>query len=244
MDYLQAWATPAERLEVAQLLRSTHGPLLFLLDYHALAALANGDANQALEIIERRQRRGTTIASQTIEARALLAAGHTAHALAVADDISQANPRNSLVVRTAAAIYTAEGRFEQAEALMSAYLQYRPHDLTVELAFAQLAWQAGQQALAEDHVQRLGAGVPSDMDDQDLQQLAELHDLLENEQSALAVRMELERRRQQQTEQLTAALAPYVEQDRALMGDLEELYRKLNGPEAINVSREERRNSQ
>jgi ATP-dependent DNA helicase RecQ len=244
MDYLQAWATPAERLEVAQLLRSTHGPLLFLLDYHALAALANGDANQALEIIERRQRRGTTIASQTIEARALLAAGHTAHALAVADDISQANPRNSLVVRTAAAIYTAEGRFEQAEALMSAYLQYRPHDLTVELAFAQLAWQAGQQALAEDHVQRLGAGVPSDMDDQDLQQLAELHDLLENEQSALAVRMELERRRQQQTEQLTAALAPYVEQDPALMGDLEELYRKLNGPEAINVSREERRNIQ
>ena len=244
MDYLQAWGTPIERLDVVQILRDAHGPLLFLLDYHALAALANGDPNLALEIIERRQRRGATIASQAIEARALLAAGHNAHALAVADDISQANPRHSLVVRTASAIYTAEGRFEQAEALMSAYLLHRPHDLTVELAFAQLAWQAGQKSLVIDHVQRLGAGIPADMDDQDLQQLADLHDLLENEQSALAVRLELERRRQLQTEQLTAALAPYVEQDAALVGDLEELYRKLNGPASISVSREERRNIQ
>jgi hypothetical protein len=30
----------------------------------------------------------------------------------------------------------------------------------VELTFAQLAWQAGEKALAVDHVQRLGAGVP------------------------------------------------------------------------------------
>ncbi len=83
------------------------------------------------------------------------------------------------------------------------------------------------------------------MDDEDLQQLADLHDALENEQSALAVRLELERRRQQQTEQLTAALAPYVAQDPALVGDLEELYRKLNGPAAIEiVTRDERRNIQ
>ncbi len=161
MDYLQAWGTPFERLEVVQVLRDAHGPLLFLLDYHALAALANGDPNLALEIVERRQRRGATIASQAIEARALLAAGHADHALAIADDISQANPRHSLVVRTAAAIYAVEGHFEQAEALMIAYLQHRPHDLTVELAFAQLAWQAGQKSLTIDHVQRLGAGIPT-----------------------------------------------------------------------------------
>ncbi|MCC6458155.1 MAG: HRDC domain-containing protein [Caldilineaceae bacterium] len=244
MDYLQAWGTPAEQLAVVQILRDTHGPLLFLLDYHALAALAQGNADLALEIIERRQRRGATIASQAIEARALRAAGHADHALAVADDISQANPRHSLVVRTAAAIYTAEGRFEQAEALMNAYLLHRPHDLTVELAFAQLAWQAGQTALAKDHIERLGAGIPADLDDQELQQLADLHAALENEQSALAVRLELERRRQQQTEQLTAALAPYVAQDGGQVYDLEELYRKLNGPDAIALTRDERRNIQ
>ena len=241
MEYVQAWGAPAERLELVQVLRNTHGPLLFLLDYQALAALANNDPDVALELIERRQRRGATIASQAIEARALLAAGHASHALSVADDISQANPRNSLVVRVAAAIYTSQGRFEQAEALMTAYLQHRPHDLTVELTFAQLAWQAGEKTLAADHVQRLGAGVPSGLDDHDLQQLATLHDELENEQSALAVRLELERRRQQQTEQLTAALAPYVAQDPAMMGDLEELYRQLNGPAAITVTRDEKR---
>jgi ATP-dependent DNA helicase RecQ len=244
LDYLQSWGTPAEQLEVVQILRQTHGPLLFLLDYYALAALANGEPELALEIVERRQRRGATIASQAIEARALLAAGHADHAVAIADDISQANPRHALVVRVAATIYTAVGHFDQAAALMNAYLQHRPHDLSVELTFARLAWQAGEKALAADHVQRLGAGVPSNMDDEDLQQLAELHGQLANEQSELAVRLELERRRQQQTEELTAALAPYVEHDPALIGDLEELYRKLNGPAAIDVTRDERRNIQ
>ena len=55
MEYVQAWGTPAERLELVQVLRNTHGPLLFLLDYQALAALANQDAQLALELIERRQ---------------------------------------------------------------------------------------------------------------------------------------------------------------------------------------------
>jgi ATP-dependent DNA helicase RecQ len=244
LDYLQAWATPTERLEVVRILRETHGPLLFLLDYQALAALDNRDPDHALETIERRQRRGATIASQAIEARALLAAGHAAHALAIADDISQANPRNALVVRVASTIYASQGHFDQAQALMTAYLQHRPHDLSVELTFAKLALETGDKTLAGNHVQRLGAGVPSAMDDQDLQQLASLHMALGNEQSAMAVQMELERRRQQQTEQLTQALAPYVEQDPALIGNLEELYRKLNGPAAIDVTRDERRHIQ
>lgn len=244
LDYLQAWGTPAERLAVVNVLRETHGPLLFLLDYQALAALDNGDPIQALDIIERRQRRGATIASQAIEARALLAAGHPDHALAIADDISQAYPRHALVVRVASTIYTTLDRFDQAEALMGAYLQYRPHDLTIELTYAQLALQVGNRTLAIDHVQRLGAGVPPELSDEDLLQLEAVHQELGNDQSALAVRLELERRRQQQTEQLTEALAPYVEQDPALIGDLEELYRKLNGPQAIDVSRDERRNIQ
>src|SRR5262249_12678977 len=47
-----------------------------------------------------------------------------------------------------------------------------------------------------------------------------------------------------EVEELTSALAPYVEQDQTLMGDLEELYRRLNGPAAIQVTRDERRNIQ
>ena len=66
LEYLQVWGIPAEQLDVVQILRQTHGPLLFLLDYQALAALASDDPDQALEIIERRQRRGATIASQAI----------------------------------------------------------------------------------------------------------------------------------------------------------------------------------
>ena len=74
--YLQQWAEPAEQIEVAQALRSTHGQLPTLLDYEAHARLAANEPVVALELIERRQRRNTTIASQGLEARALLVTRH------------------------------------------------------------------------------------------------------------------------------------------------------------------------
>ena len=43
LEYIQRWGTPQEQITAVQSLREAHGPLLFLLDYHATACLAAGD---------------------------------------------------------------------------------------------------------------------------------------------------------------------------------------------------------
>jgi len=244
LDYLQRWGTPQEQIAAVQTLREAHGPLLFLLDYHATACLAAGDAAQALEIIERRQRRSTTIASQVIEAQALLATGHDAHAEAVATDISQAYPRNSYAIRAAAEVFAASGHFDQARALLEAFLAQRPGDTAAQITLAGLALAAEDMTLAQLIDQRLGAGVPASSDDADLTRLATLHEALGNAESAKAVRLELERRKRRQRETLVHALAPFVDITPDLAADAAELYRHLSGPQSIAVSRDERRTVQ
>jgi ATP-dependent DNA helicase RecQ len=244
LDYLQRWGTPAERIALVQTLREAHGPLLFLLDYHATACLAAAEPEQALEIIERRQRRSTTIASQVIEAQALLATGHDAHAETVAADISQAYPRHSLAVRAAAQIFTAVGHFDQAHASLRAYLEQRPHDVAAQVTLARLALEAGDQQLARDVEQGLGAGVPVIADDDDLVQLAMLHEAIGNVESAKSVHLELARRKRVQWEQLSAALAPFADLAPGLAADPAELYRHLSGPQSIAVDHDERRRIQ
>ena len=241
LEYLKRWGAPAERITAVQVAREAHGPLLFLLDYHAAACLADGDAPQALEIIERRQRRSTTIASQVIEAEALLATGHDAHAETVAADISQAYPRNPVAIRAAAHVFAAAGHFEQAHTLLAAYLGLRPGDVAAQITLARLALAAGELALAQDVERRLGAGVPVTAEDDDLVQLAELHAALGNAESAKSVHLELARRKRSQLESLAAALAPFVDLAPDLAADPAELYRHLSGPQSITVSRDERR---
>src|SRR5437016_4567221 len=75
LDYLYHWSDAQEQLRVIEVLRAAHGPLLFLLDYQAEAYYRSGQFALALDVIERRQRRSTTIASQVLEARTLLATG-------------------------------------------------------------------------------------------------------------------------------------------------------------------------
>jgi hypothetical protein len=75
LKYLADWGSPGEQLQLAEALREAHGPLLFLLDYQAHALFKHEEYERAPEVIERRQRRSTTIASQAMEAKALLAAG-------------------------------------------------------------------------------------------------------------------------------------------------------------------------
>ncbi|RIK57423.1 MAG: hypothetical protein DCC57_01925 [Chloroflexi bacterium] len=244
LDYIQTWESPDDQLRLVTTLREAHGSWLFLLDYQARAQLAAGTASaaaEALATIERRQHRSTTIASQCMEARALLAAGHPSHARAVAGDIGSAYPRHSLAQCTAAEIYAATGDFATARATLEAFLALRPGDLEAELTLAELAYQAGEVALAGEYAQRLGSGVPAGIEDTSLQRLARLHHLLDHEQSASAVRLELERRRQAQAEALHTALAPFLALDPALAADPAQLYRHLHGPESIEVSREERR---
>ena len=108
--YLQHWAEPAEQIEVAMALRRTHGQLPTLLDYEAQARLAAGESVLALELIERRQRRNTTIASQGLEARALLACGHTEGARRIATDLVRSYPRHAGALAVGASVMAAATR--------------------------------------------------------------------------------------------------------------------------------------
>ncbi|MEZ4613968.1 MAG: hypothetical protein R2867_00435 [Caldilineaceae bacterium] len=154
------------------LLRATHGALLFLLDYQAVALYKLGDYQQVLTIIERRQRRSTTLASQIMEARALLALGHEEHARAVADDISQAFATNAQAICTAAEIYASLGNFDLASELLESYLKRRKSDLQATLTMILIAQQHNQTAVAERYLQRLGAGISPNMSDAQLHLLA------------------------------------------------------------------------
>lgn len=241
LDYTQLWDHPDELLKLVTALREAHGAWLSLLDYQARAQLAQGAAAQALDTIERRQQRSTTIASQCLEARALLALEEGASALGVAGDIQAAYPRHSAAQCTAAEVYAANGDFAKARATLETFLTLRPGDLEAEITLAELAYQADNLALSNEYAERLGSGVPADVADSTLQRLALLHDHLGHGQSANAVRLELERRRRTQFQAVRDALNPYLTLDPALIADPDSLYRHLNGPESIAVSRDERR---
>jgi tetratricopeptide (TPR) repeat protein len=171
LDFTRTWAAPHDLLVLVTALRESHGPLLFLLDEQAIALLRSGDAHAALETIERRQRRSTTIQSQAMEARALLAAGYEEHALDVVKDISQAYPRSVVAITVSAEILTGLGRFEDGAALLRAYLEQRPGDLEAILSMASLALRAGQEDLVAEYSARLGSGIPAGITDPQLQRL-------------------------------------------------------------------------
>ncbi len=202
LRFVKEWGEPADRLELVTILREAHGPLLFLLDYEAAAHLDAGDYARALEVIERRQRRSTTVASQALEAVALLAAGYEPHAQAVADDISIAHPRNLAALRAAALVYTGLGRYEQARALMDAYLDRRPNHLAAILTIIAIAQTGDDQETANRYLQRLGVGIPAGISDAELAELSNLIPESDAESSA-AVQLELERRRQLRRQDLS-----------------------------------------
>lgn len=248
LDYLRLWGSPEEHLALVERLRELHGPLLLLLDHQAQAYLRLGDYAQALDTIERRQHRSTTLASQVLEAKALLGLGHGAHAQAVADDLQDAYPRHTLAVCAAAEIYTHLGQFPRARDLLEHFLEIREPssraNLQATLTLARLAHQAGERELAEAYVQRLGSGVPPGLGPASLQELAGLLADLGHQQSAQAVQLELERQRQRRFQELQERLGPLVNVDPDLVQDPARLYRHLSGPESIQVSRAERRRIQ
>ena len=243
LDYLALWGSPEELLALLDELWQVHGPLLAFMDRQAGALFALGRHGDALEVLERRQRRSTTIASQALEARILLAAGHEQHALAVADDISQAYPLNVTALTAAAEVYTGLGRFPQAQELLERYLERRPGTLTALLALAHLALSAQEEALAREYVQRLGAGIPSGLTVEELRTLEALHRSLGHQESTAAAALELERRHQQMRQALEEALTPFVEAvERG--GDWNAVYHALNGPDSVQVPPKERRRIQ
>ncbi len=239
MAYLLLWGESDEQLALASELILQQGPILRLLDYQAEAYFNAGRYEDALETVERRQRRSTTIASQVMEAQALLAAGHDDAAQAVADDISTAHLFNVDAQRAAAQVYTRQGHFDQAAALLEAYLVRRPGNLSITLSMAELAHEADNSQIMQEYSARLGAGIPAGISSQDLKSFQALQAHFGRTESATAATLELQRRRQMDRQALLDALSPFTSLDTDALSDLGQLYRTLTGPEAIPVSRKE-----
>ncbi|MEZ4866571.1 MAG: RecQ family ATP-dependent DNA helicase [Caldilineaceae bacterium] len=241
LDYFQHWASAEEQLQLLELLRQALGPLLFLLDHQAAAYYKQGNYQEVLAAIERRQRRSTTLNSQMMEARALLASGHEEHAHAVVEDISQAFARNAEAVCTAAEIYTHLGQFDHARTLLEGFLARRSADLQATICMAYVAQQVSHTQLMEDYLQRLGAGIPPGLTIPQMRQLQTLFARIGHQESASAVELALQRRHQLDLEELQKALAPFTTAALDLTADSQQLYQRHNGPEAFAVSREEKR---
>jgi len=240
LDYLERWGTPAEVLSLLALYRNLYGPLLHFLDREAAAHLISGNYSQAIETIEQRQRRNTTLESQALEARALLGAGHLEAAESIAAEISTAHATRAVAVTAAAEIFSALGKFEQAQEILDKLLQERPGNLPAVMAMAHLALAQNNQALAHQLVQQLGAGISPNIEIGQLRQLQQLHELVGNDQSAEAARLELERQQVMQQEALQEILAPII----GLVesgSNADRVYSALSGPERVQLSRKEER---
>ena len=244
LEYLSLWGDPRELLEAVTLLRDAHGPLLFLFDYEAHAHAAMGLYDDALTTIERRQRRSTNISSLTLEAAALSAAGYVDHAIGVAQSLSQAYSGHAAAISAAAEVFAEAGQVARAQDLLQEYLSGRPGDPVATLALARVEMSAGHADQADLALERLGSGVSADLDDRLAQRLADLHQVLGNQESERTVRLELARRRQARFNALRDRLAPLLDIGGPQLADPAQFYRLLSGPQSFSISDRERRKIQ
>ncbi len=251
LRYLHDWGDAETQLALVEALREAHGPLLFLLDEQAQALFRLARFEEALQVIERRQRRSASLASQALEVRALLAAGHEDHARDNANTLSETQTRNAyavaLALSAAAEVYAGLGRFAHARELLENYLEQHSGNTMVTLALAKLAEQAGERDVAARYAERLGSGIPAHITNEQLVQLANLQAALGNAESADAARLESQRRQEVDELALRGALAPFVEGDES---DLESLAARVNGYtrrgaiDTVELDRKEKRNIQ
>lgn len=236
LAYLQRWGTPDEQLAVVSALCAVHGPLLFLLDYQAQALLSLGRPHDALAVIERRQRRNTTIGSQVLEVVALLGAGHAEAARTRAAELGRSYPRHGQAVIAAAETAAALGDADAALKLLTDYLAFRPGDQAATLAAAGCALRTGRTGDADRYLQRMGAGVPPGAPDDVLQRLHAVATALRRQETIAAVELELGRRRLRQFAVLRQALRPFVAAGAVLDADPAAFYRHFSGIDALPVS--------
>ncbi|HHY58948.1 MAG TPA: RecQ family ATP-dependent DNA helicase [Chloroflexi bacterium] len=242
--YLQRYGEPAEQLKVAETLRVSHGGWPALLDYLAHAYLASGNPQQAMEIIERRQRRNTTIGSHALEARAFLSLGMRDAAQRIALELVAANPRNGLAIAAAAQVLAQTTDYETAAAPVIAYLASKPYDLQGTLTLALVAAETGHPDLADAQLQRLGGGIPAGITVEQLTLLHQVAEMLDKRETAAAAALELQRRQQQELRSLQAALAPFVDGADLLLSDPGAFYRQYTGLDSVVLTREERQRVQ
>ncbi|MCS6827493.1 MAG: RecQ family ATP-dependent DNA helicase, partial [Caldilinea sp.] len=244
LAYLQHWGEPSEQIQVAELLLSANGMRLPLLDYLARAHLAAGQPEKALSLIERRQRRNTTFASQALEAKALLMMKRSDAARHVAMELARMHPANPTAVLSAAKVLLESGDGQLAQALVETYRQRKPYDLAALLMAAEIALTLGQRDFADAQLQRLGGGVPVEMEVEELLQFERLVAALGKFEMANAVRLELQRRLQQELNSLQQSLSPFIEGANLLTADPESFYAPYTGLEAVQLTPEEHRRLQ
>ena len=244
LRYLQRWGEPAEQIEVAEQLRLCHGPRPGLLDYLACACLAAGQPLRALEWIERRQRRNTTVTSQSLEARTLLALGRREDACRVAAELARTHPRAVEAVVAAGEVWMGAGEFAEAASVLAVYLQASPYDLAAMLRLTQLALVQQQQDLAEQQWHQLGGGIPVGIDRESLVLLGELAGQLGKQETARSVQRELQHRQQQELAQLQLALAPVCGAAELLQKDPAAFYRRQTGLDSVQLTEPERQQVQ
>jgi ATP-dependent DNA helicase RecQ len=242
--YLQRWGEPAEQLKVAETLRASHGGWPALLDYLAHAYLAADNPKLAMEMIERRQRRNTTIGSHALEARALLALGMRDAARRIALELVAANPRNGFAIGVAAQVLARTADYDTATAPVIAYLAFKPYDLQGTLMLAFIAAVADHPELADAQLQRLGGGIPAGITAEQLVVLQQLAEMLDKRETAAAAALELQRRQQQELHNLQTALAPFINGADLLISDPRAFYRQYTGLDAVNLTRAERQRVQ
>ena len=240
LAYVQLWGSPEEMLDLVAALREVHGQLLFLLDYRAQALYRLGRYGEALDLIERRQRRSSSVATQMREVQVLLAAGQGPHARSLAIEIGDSYSRNGAAVTVAAETLAALGEVDAAEARLRGYLDLHPRDLLPTLANIRLKLLQGERSSADELLQRLGAGIPAGIHEDELRRLQDLAEELGRQQTAAAAALELERRRLQQLEQLNRELRPFLGADNALADDPDRFYRLHSGSASIPVTPQER----
>ncbi len=238
LDHLAHWATPQERLSVLQRCQEVQGPLLAFLDREAQALLAEGRPQDALEVMERRLRRSASLAARTFHALLLAMAGHPQAARAEARDLVAAHPDHPTVVLAAAQVYRALEELETARRILEPFLESHPAHPAATIALAQVALEAGERAQALALVERLGGGVPMDLEVPWLRRLRELCRALGLEQMVQGLSLALAQRRTRSLEALQEALSPVVEAlSRGQQPDA--IYRHLSGPERIAVDPQE-----
>ncbi|MCB0058353.1 MAG: DEAD/DEAH box helicase, partial [Caldilineaceae bacterium] len=109
---------------------------------------------------------------------------------------------------------------------------------------AAAAATTGRAEIADTYLQRLGAGVPAGITDEQLVQLRWVADKLGKRETAAAAELELERRKLQEFSALQTALSPFIDASESLPADPAAFYRLKTGPQAVQLTREERRRVQ
>ncbi|MBK8049277.1 MAG: RecQ family ATP-dependent DNA helicase [Anaerolineales bacterium] len=241
LAFAQNWGAPEEQLQLALALRAVHGPLLYLLDYQAQAHFKLGQYPEALELIERRQRRSASILTQVREALCLFKIGHSSHARAIAVEVARSYQRNSPAICGAAEVFTQLGDVEAAHTALQTLLGFRPGDFQATLALIWMTLVAEGAGAADPLMQRLGAGIPPGIGNEELRRFRALAEVIGRTETALAAQLELDRRRNLEQEKLLRALQPFTGHSDLLLADPAALYRLQSGPESIPVSRDERR---